>query len=82
MKCRELQEYYGGYTGYRTKAQTIVDVIYEAIYNIKRGREDDIPYDNEEEYKFFIETRDETANRLLDDLQNQKEGKKDIDTLP
>lgn len=59
-----------------------MDVIYEAIYNIKRGREDDIPYDNEEEYKFFIETRDETANRLLDDLQNQMEGKKDFDSKP
>lgn len=43
MKCREYQEYYGFERKIKSKADTIIEVIYEAIYDILRGKKQEKP---------------------------------------
>ena len=60
MKCREIQDYFGiEKKRSRTKADTIIEVIYEAIYFITRGYRQEVEINNFEEKQFFDGCRQE-----------------------
>ena len=50
-KCRAYQMYYGIeiIKGKKTKAETIVDVIYEAIYDLTKGIQNEFELNTDEE---------------------------------
>ncbi|KAL4459971.1 hypothetical protein ABPG74_003497 [Tetrahymena malaccensis] len=61
MKCREFNDYFGfeSRKKFSNKAQTIIDVIYETLYDFKHGNQTDI-FDQNQELNFFIEKRFQT----------------------
>ncbi|EWS75669.1 hypothetical protein TTHERM_000145659 (macronuclear) [Tetrahymena thermophila SB210] len=61
MKCREFNDYFGFevHKKFSNKAQTIIDVIYETLYDFKHGNQTDI-FDQNQELNFFIEKRQQT----------------------
>ncbi|KAL4506504.1 hypothetical protein ABPG72_000075 [Tetrahymena utriculariae] len=74
MKCREFNDYFGFETHKKlsNKAQTIIDVIYETIYDFKHGNQTDI-FDQNQELNFFIEKRCQTKTFEKDIAQQSLE---------
>ena len=64
IKCRDYEMYYGieKKKHNKTKAETIVDVIYEAIYDVLKGIKLENEMNTEEEQKYFKFQRLNTLN--------------------